>query len=216
MNLKALLAAPIAAWLMMASASTIEKPMNWSYGSTGKGPDSYQMGVDASVTWNGKPALTVQAAGQRSTATGDIHNYVSPEGYEGKRLRFSGMLKMAGVDGWAGVYLAASDFRVRNFDVSATPPGSGGKGDWTQWQPVSVVVDVPREASSLRMGLMMVGNGQAWLSDLKFEEVGTDVPVTSTKVEIDQAQVAREREEMRLAVQKKGKSQPNNLELRTH
>jgi hypothetical protein len=214
MNLKALIAAPLAAWLMIASASTIVKPIGWSYSSNGKEPESYQMGVDTSVTWEGKSALTVVASGQRSTAYGDIHNYTSHAGYGGRRIRFSGMLKTSGVDGWAGPYLLAG--KLQNTAVmSGLPAGSGAKGSTGQWVPVSVVIDVPMEAVSIQMGLKLVGNGQAWLSDLKFEEVGSDVALTTSKVEMDLEKLQREVEESILRMQKMGPRSPRNLELKT-
>jgi hypothetical protein len=77
------------------------------------------------------------------------------------------------------------------------------------------VLDVPQDVEMVRMGLIMVGNGQAWLSDLKFEEVGTDVPVTTSKVEIDTAQVLRDKEEIKKWTRLQPKAVPANLELRT-
>jgi len=214
MNLKPLIAAPLVAWLMIASAATIVKPLGWSYGSTGKDSQSYQMGVDSSVTWEGKPALTVLASGQRSTAYGDIHNYTSPAGYGGRRVRFSGMLKVSDVDGWAGPYLLAG--KLQNpATMSLVPAGSGAKGSTAQWVPVSVVIDVPMDAISIQMGLKLVGNGQAWLSDLKFEEVSRDVPLTTSKVEMDVEKLQREVEESILAMQKMSQGAPRNMELKT-
>jgi hypothetical protein len=217
MKFKALIAAPIVAWLMIASAATIEKPMYWSYSSTGQGSDMYQMGVDTSVSLNGKPALTVLGTGTNTVAYGDAHQYVAGSGYVGKRVRFSGMLRTASVDQWAGVYMFAGSYNQRMLDTLAMPSGVGKRGTDAQWQPVSVVLDMPQDVETIRMGLIMVGNGQAWLSDLKFEEVGTDVPVTTSKVEVDTATVLRERENFlkQHSKQAVAKAVPANLELRT-
>jgi hypothetical protein len=78
-----------------------------------------------------------------------------------------------------------------------------------------VVIDVPQDVETIRMGLVLVGNGKAWLSDLKFEEVGKDVPVTASKVEIDTAQILRQREDYLQHAKSQPKSMPENLELRT-
>jgi hypothetical protein len=217
MKLKALIAAPIVAWLMIASAATIEPPLYWSWSSSATAPTRYQAGVDSSVVWNGKPALTVLGTGQTTAAFGDIHQYVASAGYGGKRVRFSGMLRTTSADQWAGVYLFAGSYNTRTFDALAMPFGVGKSGTDSQWQPVSVVIDVPQDVETIRMGLILVGSGQAWLSDLKFEEVGTDVPVTTSKVAIDTAQVLRERESFlkQLSKQPVVKAIPANLELRT-
>jgi hypothetical protein len=215
MKFKALIAAPIAAWLMIASAATIERPQRWSSSSSGQGPESYEMGVDTSVTWNGKPALTVQSTGQAVTAFGDVHQYLGSPGYGGKRVRFSGVLRTSSVDQWAGIYLFVGSYAMHQLDPLAMPPGVGKRGTDTQWQPLSVVIDVPQDVETIRMGLVLVGNGKAWLSDLKFEEVGKDVPVTTSKVEIDTAQILRQREDYLQHAKSQPKSMPENLELRT-
>lgn len=216
MKFKALIAAPLVAWLMIASAGTIVKPAGWAYRHEGNSPESYSMGVDKSVTWNGMPTLTIVATGQRSTASGDAHNYAMPTGYGGKRVRFSGMLKMADVDGWAGIYVRAGKEHSDSLDMGFPPPGTGGKGSSLEWKPVSVVVDIPMEVlAPIRIGLKLVGNGQVWLSDLRFEEVGAEVAVTSSRVEIDQEQLQRERKAIFVAQTQSGKRPPSNLELKT-
>jgi hypothetical protein len=217
MKLKALIAAPIVAWLMIASAATIERPLKWSSSSTGQGSDSYQMGVDTSVSLNGKPALSVLGTGTNTVAYADVHQWIASSGYVGKHVRFSGMLRTTSVDQWAGVYMFAGSYTMRMLDPLAMPPGAGKRGTDSQWQPISVVIDVPQDVETIRMGLVLVGNGQAWLSDLKFEEVGTEVPVTTSKVEVDTAQVLRERESYKqwLSKQPLVKAVPANLELRT-
>lgn len=216
MQLKALIAAPLAAWLMMASAATIQKPIDWSYSSSGINAQRYQMGVDAAVTWEGKPALTVAGTGMLPTTAGDVHTYAGSAGYTGRRVRFSGMFKTSDVDGWAGIYVLATDGNPLHINPSIPlPPGVGGKGSRAQWVPVQVVADVPMNASAIRIGLMVIGNGQAWLSDLKFEEVGAEVPLTTTKVEFDEVEWKRQRDENNAARNKMGKRPPSNLELKT-
>lgn len=71
------------------------------------------------------------------------------------------------------------------------------------------------DAEFIQMGLKLVGNGQAWLSDLKFEEVGSDVALTTSKVEMDLEQLQRDRQAAILAMQNTGQRVPRNLELRT-
>ena len=217
MKFKALIAAPIVAWLMIASAATIEKPLKWSWSSNSIAQTSYKSGVDSSVVWNGKPALTVQGTGQTATRFGDIHQYVASFGYGGKRVRFSGVLRTSSVDQWAGVYLFAGSYNTRMLDPLAMPTGFGKSGTNPQWQPVSVVIDVPQDVETIRMGLILVGNGQAWLSDLKFEEVDNEVPVTASRVEVNATLALREHEAVLQSVHKQSdnKQVPANLELRT-
>jgi hypothetical protein len=42
-----------------------------------------------------------------------------------------------------------------------------------------VVLDLPPECVNFALGILLDGKGQAWLSNVQFEEVGPDVAVTS-------------------------------------
>jgi hypothetical protein len=41
-----------------------------------------------------------------------------------------------------------------------------------------VVLDVPAEAEAIALGVLLVGEGEAWLSGCAVETVGTDVETT--------------------------------------
>jgi hypothetical protein len=43
-----------------------------------------------------------------------------------------------------------------------------------------VVLDVPVEAEAIALGTLLVGEGEAWLSDFAVETVGPDVDTTDT------------------------------------
>jgi hypothetical protein len=47
------------------------------------------------------------------------------------------------------------------------------------WQRYEVIVDVAQGSSRISFGLGLMGAGQVWLDDLKFEAVGKDVPTTT-------------------------------------
>ena len=53
----------------------------------------------------------------------------------------------------------------------------------TFWHRYEVVLDVPQESVYMAFGILVGGRGQVWLSDVRFEEVGTDVPVTAPRGE---------------------------------
>ena len=42
-----------------------------------------------------------------------------------------------------------------------------------------VILDVPQESVAIAFGILLTGKGQAWLSEVQFEEVGAEVPTTS-------------------------------------
>lgn len=187
MDFKALIAAPLVAFLVVANANEVTMPQRWSAASTGSSSNSFQIGVDPQVSFNGQRALTVNAiSGVEDVSFGTAIQYVNSFGYEGKRVRFSGMLKTKGVKTWAGLWLGSGFVTTLDNPSNILPAGTGsGRGD-QDWQRVSVVMDVAAdEKVGVSMGIALVGQGQLWVSDLKFEEVDTTVPVTATLVGLD-------------------------------
>lgn len=127
--------------------------------------------------------------------------------------------KTKGVATWAGIYLRGNSRGSRDWhlsDAQSLPRGSHSEPGDQDWHPVSVVVQIPAEPGGVMdMGLVVIGSGQAWLRGLKFEEVGDDVPVTTSPIGLDLAKVA---EQDRLAsagrVASRVKRLPDNLEFR--
>jgi len=201
MDWKIVVAAPLVAWLVMANAAALKVPRNWGSDVHAPTDRSYAVGIDPEVTFNGKPALAVRSLQHvREFDFAAATRYVDAFGYGGHRVRFSGMLKTSDASTWAGIFLApyggaaARDWMFT--DVQSLPRASGPAVGSSDWQPVSVVVDVPSApGASISMGLAVVGNGQAWLSDLRFEEVGTDVPLTETRLGLDVDKLAQDRQE---------------------
>ena len=220
MDWKIVVAAPLVAYLVVANAATLKIPHNWGTDAHAPTSHAYLMGLDPEVTFNGKPALAVRATQPvRDVDYGAATQYLDAFGYEGRHVRFSGMLKTSDASTWAGIFMRANNSALRNWefaDAQSLPRGSAATTGTSDWHPVSVVVVVPANpGATMDMGLMLVGNGQAWLSDLKFEEVGDDVPLTATTIGLDVAKLAQERkegDERRAAT--RIKQVPDNLELK--
>jgi hypothetical protein len=51
-----------------------------------------------------------------------------------------------------------------------------GTTDWTNY---AIVLDVPDGATGIFLGVMVNGSGSVWMSDVKVETVGMDVPTTA-------------------------------------
>jgi len=49
----------------------------------------------------------------------------------------------------------------------------------TDWQAVSVVLDVPADAEAILKGLLLGTDGEAWIDDISLERVGGDVTPTT-------------------------------------
>ena len=48
----------------------------------------------------------------------------------------------------------------------------------TGWKKYEIVLDVPQQATNLAYGALLDGTGEIWISDLSFETVDRNVPVT--------------------------------------
>jgi len=93
----------------------------------------------------------------------------------GKRIRMSAFVKVDRVV-HAGIWLRidAADGDTVGFDNMDDRP-IAGTSDWTRFD---VVVDVPPDAVRLAYGILLIGEGHAWIDDVTFETVGTDVALT--------------------------------------
>lgn len=132
--------------------------------------------------------------------------------YRGKRIRYSASLRSVairdpeprqasnGVFGGSGD--ASSRLAARMFNPSQYPSvGSlflrlvdggtvlaaeraeniGLHGD-NSWIRKEIVVDVPEKANWLLIGFWMQGKGQIWMTDVRVEDVGPNVPVTTPTI----------------------------------
>lgn len=217
MNLKVLVAAPIVAFLVMANAADMKRPEGWSWAShsSAESHNVYEMGVDEQVLYQGSRSLTLRGQGQTDTSYAAAMQYVSSKGYKGKKVRFSGVLRTSGIDTWAGIWVRSDSVGHDIFSGDVAPPGMGGTRAMPQWTPVSVVVEVGPNDSQVAMGLALVGNGQAWLSDLKFEMVDDTTPVTTSKPVIDLQKYKKVAELSRAkAFDGPDRAMPHNLELK--
>lgn len=193
MDWKATVAAPLAALMMVAGGNELVPAKGWSAGSNGNNSKAYAIGVDPQMLHAGQRSLSVQSRSEQSAIShGAAIQYAY--GYQGKRVRFSGWLRSAEVKTWAGAFMhVQGDSTERFFGSSPSqllpadlPFGTGSATSIDGWTEVSVVADVPNQPGAMvSVGLMVIGQGQAWLSGLRFEEVGREVPLTLTRVGLD-------------------------------
>jgi hypothetical protein len=169
----------MAPWILgMAIASMAwagELPDGWI--RAGSAPADYDMGVDTVVRHTGRASAYIEAKGKDSKGFGTLMQMAAPGSFRQKRVRLTAFVKSEKIENWAGLWLRV-DGEARTsflaFDNMQDRPIKG-TNDWTR---VAIVLDVPQEAKALAFGLLLNGSGRVWMDDLKFEVVGTDVPVT--------------------------------------
>ena len=98
--------------------------------------------------------------------------------YRGKRLRFSAYVKTQNVEQWVGLWMRMDRSRQEgiSFDNMQNRPIRGTNN----WQKYEIVLDVPQETTGIFFGILLVGAGHAWLSDVQFETVSDSVPTTDS------------------------------------
>lgn len=148
-----------------------------SWFMAGSHPQDYEQGIDSSVPYNGKNSGYLKAKVAQPGGFGTLMQMFKADYYRNKRMRLSAAVKSEGLEGWAGLWMRIDGpgGNTLGFDNMQSRPIKGT----TDWQKYEVVLDVPRESVYIAFGILLEGKGQAWLSDVQFEEVQADVPVTS-------------------------------------
>ncbi|WP_328542615.1 hypothetical protein OHT17_32240 [Streptomyces sp. NBC_00371] len=155
-------------------------PTGWYV--TGARPEDYEFGVDTQIFHSGCASAFIQAhPGAREFAS--IAQVFKADAYRGKRVRLSAMLKTRDVANWAGLWLRVDDalHNVMEFDNTSDGRSISGNQSWSRRD---VVLDVPGEGATVRIGFILTGDGRVWCDDVVFEEVGLDIPVTRNVEEL--------------------------------
>jgi beta-lactamase regulating signal transducer with metallopeptidase domain len=161
-----------------ASEVTTKAPPGWW--KNGTNAADYVVGIDGTVTHDGLPSAYVRSVKPEIEGFGGMMQMCSAEKFAGKRLRYSAWMKTEdatdrGVHLWFRVdsKQAGDILQFDNMDDRRV------KGT-TDWKLYSLVLDVPADSEALAYGVFVQGTGRAWVSNLKIEEVGLDVPSTNT------------------------------------
>jgi hypothetical protein len=196
MDYRVLFAAPLAALVISVSAAEPRLPSPWvpySSGMHAPGDFTDDIGVDPAAEEQGQRSLSIKSLGKsgiNGVNLGVAHQWA--QGYAGKRLRFSGQIRSEGVSTWAGLFMDEDPTHTTLIRLQGgleggenilPPIGAAGQAPYKAWQDVSVVVQVPATVNSVILGLALVGGeGQVWARKLRFEVVGPEVPLTSTRM----------------------------------
>jgi hypothetical protein len=149
-----------------------------SWFMAGSHPKEYEPGIDTNITYNGKNSGCIKSIVENPAGFGTLMQMFKATDYQNKRMRFSAVVKSEGLDDWAGLWMridGPGEGTSLGFDNMENRPIKGT----SDWQKYEITLDVPRESTYIAFGILLSRAGQAWLSDVRFEEVGTNVPVTN-------------------------------------
>ncbi|WP_164007287.1 AraC family transcriptional regulator [Pyxidicoccus trucidator] len=150
-------------------------PVGWYV--TESAPKRYEAAVDTTATCEGTRSASLRSLTSDENGYGTFMQAFGAQDFRGKRLRFSAAVRAKDVDGWAGLWMRVEGPDPKQplaFDNMQSRALVGSRG----CKRYDVVLDVPKEATTIMAGLIMSGTGQAWLDGVRFEVVDTSVPVT--------------------------------------
>jgi beta-lactamase regulating signal transducer with metallopeptidase domain len=170
-------ASPSAPQTSAVSVATEEAPPGWW--KNGDRTPEYVVGMDPGQLHDGQPSAYVKSIMPEIPGFGGMMQMCKANKFIGKRLRFSAWMKTEKVKDEGAHLWFRIDGAGTNTGIQFDNMKDGPKGT-TDWKLYSVVLDVPPESTVLAYGFFIVGTGEAWMSGVKLEEVGLDVPSTNT------------------------------------
>jgi hypothetical protein len=177
MTFKALVGAVLlASVLAMTATAQGGNPAGWIM--AGSHPMFYEMGVAPNGGQNRGPAGYLKSR-EAVTGFGTMMQQFAADDYLGKRVRFSAAVRTENVAGWSGIWMRTDtpEHTGATFDNMQDRPIKGTTG----WSRHAIVLDVPASATLISFGVLVSGEGAAWLDDVKFEVVPSSVPTTEHK-----------------------------------
>ena len=176
--------APVAASSEPASApSAVSPPPNDLFPGwfvNGTAVKSYRAVRDRNIKQTGAASARLQSVEHVDKGFGGMMQSFGAEKFRGKRVRFSALVKTENVGGWVGLWMRV-DRPNRQTAAFDNMQDRAIKGS-TDWQRYSVVLDTAKDAETMNFGILMDGEGTAWIDDAKSEIVSASVPVTNTEL----------------------------------
>jgi hypothetical protein len=167
-GLATIAALTVCSLLMLAAV-----PQGWYL--AGSKPASYEAGTDGQTEYNGHPSAYLKSKETVSDGFGTLMQDFGAEKYAGKRVRFSAFAKSEGVEDWAGLWMRIDKgSQMMAFDNMQDRAIRGTTG----WKAYEVVLDAPQDATGIFFGVLLSKTGAVWLNSVKFEVVGSNVPIT--------------------------------------
>ena len=147
--------------------------------ASGSNLQNYEMGGDPTLSHGTENCSFIKSKVSENKGLGTWMTKIEPGKYLGKRLRMTAYVKATNVENWAGLWMRVDgpDKKTLNLD-NMKYRAIRGTVDWKKY---SVVLDIPKNSSNISLGVLLNGNGNLLIDDLKLEIVGRDIPITVLK-----------------------------------
>ena len=148
----------------------------------------YEYGIDDDLSHHGNTCVYIRSdtANPLYLGAGLIQTFGADK-YRGKRMKFSGFLKIEATDGSASLTMSIFDHEgICRETLGFDNMWGRNVTRVTDWTKVKVVLDVPEKSAFIEIGITMCGKGQVWVSGLLFQE--TTDQTTGRKLYQDEPQ----------------------------
>ncbi|MCP4967292.1 MAG: hypothetical protein GY926_18930 [bacterium] len=161
-----------------------DPPLGWTV--WGNALESYEIGTDPEVFRSGKASGRIRSIGP-ADGFGTLMQTFEADQFAGSRLRMSAYVRIRNVEGWAGLWMRVDGEEGHTAFDNMFNRQLSGSSDWTYYE---VVLDVDVDSLQIAFGLLLNGEGTAWIDDVAFDLVGDDVAVTDRSEIVSRAQAA--------------------------
>jgi hypothetical protein len=141
----------------------------------GSKPADYESSIDLEAEYNHHASVLLQAKKPAVDGFGTLMQQFRADGYQGKRVRFSGSVKAGALQDWAGLWMrVVKGTQMVAFDNMHDRPITGANG----WQNYEVVLDMLQDATGIAFGILLKGSGTVCLNHPQLAAAGNDIPTT--------------------------------------
>ena len=148
---------------------------NWFI--AGSDRSAYEIGIVEDAQRVGKVAYLKSINPKIKNKFGTIMQTFSAENYLDKKLKLSGYIKTQDVKSWVGMWMRV-DGEKGGQSLSFDNMGDRKIKGNTEWTKYEIVLDVPKNSTTINYGVLLDETGMVWLDDLTFEVVEKSFQIT--------------------------------------
>ncbi len=136
----------------------------------------YNFQISPDTLDRGKPSVQVTCDIDPGDGFATMYQAFDAKAYLNKRICFSADLKNTNKENWTTMFVQIyGSESILAFDALEKRPLQNLKN----WTNTKIVLDVPAAAKKIKIGFLQAGKGKAWISNLAFNTVSEQIPVTS-------------------------------------